>query len=222
MTDARLPPALEDRDAKDGRLYSPSAARNRDAILAAFMRHVSDGAAVLEVGSGTGEHAAHLAAAMPRAQFFPGDPDPSSRISIAAWTGDLPNVAPPHALDVTDPDWTKGVERRIDAILSINMIHIAPFAAARGLFSGAGAMLPPEGVLFLYGPFARDGRHTAPSNAAFDASLKDRNPLWGVRDLERDLAPLAHDAGLRLNGVIAMPANNFSVVFRKRAISPAR
>jgi hypothetical protein len=210
--------ALETRGAAGGRMFSPSAARNRDPIRTVFLAHMPLAGALLEIGSGTGEHAVHLAAAAPQARFLPGDPDPASRASIAAWTAHagLANVAPPHALDVATPGWEQEVREPIAGVVSINMIHIAPFAAAQGLFAGAGRLLRPKGRAFLYGPFARDGRHVAPSNADFDRSLKARDPSWGVRDLEREIVPLAEECGFGLAAVVAMPANNFSAVFERR------
>ena len=175
--------------------------------------------AILEIASGAGEHAVHLAAALPRVRWLPGDPDAAARASIAAWAkhSGLLNIAPPHALDVTAPGWERAVIEPVAAVVSINMIHIAPFEAAKGLFAGAGRLLGPGGQLFLYGPFSRNGAHTAPSNIAFDASLKARNPSWGVRDLERDVVPAAVAAGLALQTVAAMPADNVSVIFTKGA-----
>ncbi|HBS35019.1 MAG TPA: hypothetical protein DEA50_08065, partial [Parvularcula sp.] len=217
MTDKNII-ALENRGAEERRLFSPSAARNRDAIRDAFLRTMPLAGTILEIGSGTGEHAVHIAAAAPDLRWLPGDPDAASRASIAAWTEHLrlTNVAPPHALDVTEPDWDALIERA-DGVVSINMIHIAPFAAARGLVAGAARLLPAGGKLFLYGPFARNGAHTAPSNADFDASLKARNPAWGVRDLDREIAPLAQSSGLALETVIEMPANNLGAVLVQRA-----
>lgn len=212
--------ALEARDMSGARLFSPSAARNREAILEVFLAHMPRAGTVLEIGSGTGEHAVHIAARLPELTWLPGDPDETSRASISAWiayTG-LANIAAPHAIDVTIGGWAKAVSRPIDGIVSINMIHIAPFAAAEGLIAGAGAgaLLGPGGRLFLYGPFSRNGEHTAPSNAAFDASLKARDPSWGVRDLERDMVPLTEKAGLSLEDVVSMPANNFSIILVRR------
>lgn len=210
--------ALETRNLKGARLFSPSTARNRDAIFEIFQAHMPHSGTILEIGSGTGEHAVHIAAQLPSLIWLPGDPDEASRASIAAWITDaeLENVQPPHAIDVTLDDWTRDAPRPLDAIVSINMIHIAPFAAAEGLIAGAGEILKTGGKLFLYGPFSRNGAHTAPSNAAFDDSLKARDPRWGVRDLDRDIVPLAETAGLALDTIVAMPANNFSVIFERR------
>jgi hypothetical protein len=207
--------AGEQRAREGARLYSPSAARNREPILAVLRRHLPERGTVLEIASGTGEHVAHFAAALPHMRFLPGDPDAASRASIASWTSDLANVAPPHALDVTNEGWSGAVKETISAVAAINMLQVAPRAAAKGLFAGASKLLAEGGVLFLYGPFAREGAHTAPANAAFDASLKATNPEWGVRDLDRDILPLAEDYGFALSAVVPMPANNLSVVFRR-------
>lgn len=208
--------ALEARASEEGRLFSPSAARNRDPICDVFLRTMPPAGVIIEVGSGTGEHVARLAAAAPGVFFRPGDPDPASRASIAAWTAhsSLANIAAPHAVDVTQADWHAGFAP-CNGVVSINMIHIAPFEAAAGLFAGAGKLLKSGGRLFLYGPFSRNGVHTAPSNADFDASLKSRDPRWGVRDLERQITPLAHECGLALADIVAMPANNLVVVFSR-------
>lgn len=209
--------ALEDRASAERRLFSPSAARNRDAIRDAFLQSMPRAGRILEVGSGTGEHAVHLAAAAPDLRWLPGDPDAASRASIAAWTEHLglTNVAPPHAIDVTAAGWDRDLGP-FDGVVSINMIHIAPFDAARGLIAGSARMLNPGGKLFLYGPFARNGAHTAPSNEAFDGSLKARDPRWGVRDLDLEIAPLAAAAGFILETAAEMPANNLSVTFARR------
>lgn len=209
--------AMEERGASGARRMSPAAARNRDPIREVFLAHMPQAGAILEIGSGTGEHAVHLAAALPEVRWFPGDPDADARASIAAWIrhSGLPNVAAPHALDVSNDGWESAVTEAIAGVVSINMIHIAPIEAARGLIAGAGRLLKSEGRLFLYGPFSRNGAHTAPSNAEFDANLKSRDPRWGVRDLEGDVLPLAAGAGFGLAAVVAMPANNFSVIFKR-------
>lgn len=214
MTDAEI--ALEERGRSERRLFSPSAARNRDPIRAAYFKVMPRAGVILEIGSGTGEHAVHIAAAAPGLTWRPGDPDAASRGSIAAWAEHLAltNVAVPHAIDVTAADWDKDLAPA-DGVVSINMIHIAPFSAAEGLIAGAGRLLRSGGRLFLYGPFKRKGAHTALSNSDFDASLKARDPRWGVRDLDLEIAPLADAAGLALEEIIEMPANNLSVVFRR-------
>ncbi len=218
---AALPTALETRDtADDGRLASPSVARNIDPIIAAFTAMMPHKGVMLEFGSGTGEHATRLASALPDTFWLPGDPDASARRSIAAWTAalHLKNVAPPHDLDAASADWPNRltIHAPLSGVVSMNMIHIAPIKAAMGLLSGAGRVLRNGGRLFLYGPFARNGAHTAPSNAEFDASLKSRNADWGVRDLDLEIAPLAKTAGLILVATQAMPANNLSVAFENR------
>jgi SAM-dependent methyltransferase len=197
----------------DARLYAPAAARNREPILDVLKRHLPARGLVLEVASGTGEHVAHFAQACPHLAFQPSDPDPAHRASTDAWAAalGLANVRPAIALDVTAEVWP--VESA-DALLCSNMIHIAPWAAAIGLMRGAGRVLPPGGLLFLYGPYKRGGQHTAPSNAAFDAGLRAQNPAWGVRDLEA-VASLAADNGLAQPTIVQMPANNLSLVFRK-------
>jgi cyclopropane fatty-acyl-phospholipid synthase-like methyltransferase len=218
MTDAKKT-ALEDRAvAQDRRIFSPSAARNREPILAVLRRMLPADADVLEIGSGTGEHAVFFARAMPGLRWRPSDPDAGARASIAAWIAaeELSNVLPPLAIHAPSPDW--GVDAPFDAIVSLNMIHIAPWDAAIGLFAGAARLLRPGGILFLYGPFMRDGAHTAPSNAAFDAALKAQDPAWGVRDIA-DLVRL--EASLRLRESVAMPANNLSLVFQKISVSGA-
>jgi len=168
---------------------------------------------VLEIGSGTGQHVAHFARALPDFVFQPSEMDRERHASIAAWIAHekLANVRPPLAFDVTQLPWPV---RAADAIVCINVIHISPWEATAALMRGAGEILPPGGVLVTYGPYRRDGRHTAPSNEEFDASLKARDPSWGVRDLEV-AAAAAKKEGLELEEVVAMPANNFTVVFRK-------
>lgn len=216
MTGNRKEIALEARGQEAARLFSPSAARNRDAIRDVFLKHMPKAGTIIEVGSGTGEHVAHIAAAAPGLEFRPGDPDEASRASIAAWAAHLglKNIAPPHAADVTVAGWATAFDP-CEGVVSVNMIHIAPFEAATGLFAGAGALLGPGGRLFLYGPFSRNGAHTSPSNKSFDASLKSRDPRWGVRDLDLEIMPLAAKAGLRLVAIEEMPANNLSVIFER-------
>ena len=215
--DSPTPPTLEPRARTGDILYSPSAARNRDAIRDAFFKHGPQAGKALEIGGGTGEHATHIAEAAPDLSWHTGDPDATSRASIAARIAEsrLANLSGPHSIDVTERDWGVDEEAPYDAIISINMIHIAPFEAAQGLFAGAGRLLREGGVLFLYGPFSRKGAYTAPSNEAFDASLKARDARWGVRDLDHDIAPLAQKNALRLDAIVEMPANNLSVIFRK-------
>ncbi len=199
----------------DKRRHAPATLRNRDAILAALQRHLPARGTVLEVASGTGEHAAHFAAALPGLVFRPSDPDPGARASVDAWAkgARLPNLRAALALDVAEPDWERAVGEA-DAVLCINMVHIAPWAATEGLMRGAARLLPAGGVLCLYGPFRREGRHTAPSNAAFDAQLRASDPAWGVRDLEAVAADAAA-RGFAPPVVEEMPANNLFVAFRR-------
>jgi len=196
-----------------GALTSPAAARNRAPILDVLRRVLPARGLVLEIASGSGEHVVYFAAALAQLTWQPTDPDPEALTSIAAYraAARLPNLLPPLALDASAPIWPV---THADAIVAINMIHIAPWAAAEGLMAGAERLMAP--VLVLYGPFREGGRHTAPSNAAFDESLRARNREWGVRDLD-EVAALASRHGLMLHERIAMPANNLSVVFRRRA-----
>jgi SAM-dependent methyltransferase len=191
----------------------PAPERNKAPILEVLRRVLPARGTVLEVASGTGQHVVHFAANLPALQWLPSDPEEPHRRSIEARVvqAGLANVAPPRALDVLDRPWPVGA---VDAIMCINMIHIAPWEATLALLAEAGRLLPGDGVLFLYGPFRRGGGHTAPSNAAFDADLRRRNPSWGVRDLE-DVQQLAGDAGMDLRDIVDMPANNLSLVFRR-------
>jgi SAM-dependent methyltransferase len=197
------------------RRRAPAAERNRDAILAVLERVLPVKGIVLEIASGTGQHAVHCAAALPGIVWQPSDPDSDARDSIAAWRAHaaLPNLEAPIALDVMNDDWGIG---EVAAIVCINMIHISPWEAAQALLRGAGERLRDGGVLVLYGPYRRDGAHTAPSNEAFDAQLRERDPRWGVRDLEA-VQSLAEVNGFSLKEIVEMPANNLSVIFTKNA-----
>ncbi|MCB1522209.1 MAG: DUF938 domain-containing protein [Hyphomicrobiaceae bacterium] len=200
----------------DRRLYAPAAARNREPIREVLQRHLPPAGLVLEIASGTGEHVAFLAgASAPELIFQPSDPDAAARASIDAWATmlSLPNVRPAIALDAASPVWPATAA---DAVLSINMIHIAPWRATLGLMSGAARILDDGGLLYLYGPFRRHGRHTAVTNETFDADLRQTNPEWGVRDLET-VAELAAANGFAPPSVIEMPANNLSLVFRRQS-----
>jgi len=168
---------------------------------------------VLEVASGSGEHAVHLAANLPALTFQPSDPHADARASIDAWVAAsaLPNVRCALALDATAAAWPLTAA---DAVLCVNMIHIAPWAACEGLMRGAALLLSGGSPLILYGPFKRGGHHTAPSNDAFDAGLRAQNPDWGVRALE-DVTSLAVEQGFALSEAVEMPANNLTVVLRR-------
>ena len=199
----------------DGRCHCPAAERNKGPILAVLKQFLPHTGLVLEIASGTGQHIAHFAAAMPELTWQPTDPDAQLRESILLRTQaiELANVNPPLDLDVLRLPWPIS---RADAIVCINMIHVAPWTATKALCDGAGQVLDNGGMLFLYGPYRRGGRHTAPSNEAFDASLRARNPQWGLRDLE-DVARHAEDGGFDLAEITEMPANNLSLIFRKRS-----
>lgn len=199
------------------RLFFPATARNREPILAVLKRVLPDSGTVLEVASGSGEHAVFFAAALPTLTWQPSDPDPAHCASIAAWSAHerLQNVLPPLPLDALVRPWPPGAPNDgLGAIYCANMIHIAPWDAAVGLLAEAGRLLRPGGPLVLYGPFQRGGQHTAPSNVDFDASLRSRNPAWGVRNLD-DVIAVAAQEGLALDDVVPMPANNLTVVLRR-------
>lgn len=198
----------------DPRLRSPSTARNREPILGVLQRVLPPDASVLEIASGSGEHAVFVAGAMPRLTWQPSDPDAAARASIASWieAEGLSNVRPPRAIDVREGVWGVEGDGPFDAVVAINMIHISPWEATLGLLAGAGRLLRPGGVLYTYGPYMREGRHTAPSNEAFDASLKARDTTWGVRDVA-DVERAASLQDLTLREIVDMPANNLSLVF---------
>ncbi|WP_163557268.1 DUF938 domain-containing protein [Halomonas sp. NO4] len=195
------------------RLKSGAAARNRQPILEVLRQLLPAQAHVLEVASGSGEHAVHCAAAMPGWEWQPTDVEPGALASIAAWRRHeaLPNLLEPILLDVTGA-WPA---REVDAVVAINLIHISPWRVTEALVAGAAERLVPGGVLYLYGPYRRGGEHTALSNAAFDADLRARDPHWGVRDLEAVVAE-GECHGFHLDRVVAMPANNLSVILRCR------
>jgi len=199
--------------ASDGRRTAPAAARNRDPILALLRSSLPATGTVLEIASGSGEHVVHFAAALPALDWQPSDPSPEARGSIAAWrdASRLANIRPPIALDAAAADWPVA---RADAILAINMVHISPWAATLGLLAGTARLLPAGGLLYLYGPYRRAGHPLAPSNAAFDADLRARNPQWGLRAVEEVAAAAT---GLRLAEIVEMPANNLSLLFRRAA-----
>ena len=198
----------------DGKWSSPSAERNKGPILDVLARVLPKRGVVLEIASGTGQHVVHFAKALPGLTWQPSDPDAELRESVAlrVRAEQLPNVNPPIDLDVMRLPWR--LPTAVDAVLCINMIHVAPWSATLALFEGAKAALPTHGVLFMYGPYRRFGGHTSQSNAQFDSELRARNPEWGVRDLEA-VAEVAAGAGFALAEIVEMPANNFSLVLVK-------
>jgi SAM-dependent methyltransferase len=193
---------------------APAAARNREPILRVLRDTLPRPALVLEIASGTGEHAVWFSSALPELTWQPTDHDPDALRSIAAWRDRAgpPNMLPPLWLDAAADTWPVA---QADAVVAINMVHIAPWIATQGLMAGAARVLTQGGLLFLYGPFREGGEHTAPGNAAFDADLRGRDPSWGIRDLD-EITALASQHGLTGPERIAMPANNLSVVFRRR------
>ena len=198
-----------------GALASPAVARNTAPILAVLKAHLPAAGRVLELAAGSGEHAVAFARALPGLEWTPGDPSAGARASIAAWAEDaaLPNLRAPIALDAADPStWPEGP---VNAVVCINMIHISPWAATEGLMTGAGRVLvDPGGLLVLYGPYRETDTPLAPSNAAFDDSLRSRDPAWGLRDRDAVVAA-AKAQGLHLTLRMAMPANNLILLFRR-------
>lgn len=196
------------------RRSAPHVARNAQPIVEVLRSVLPERGLVLEVASGTGEHAVHFARAFPKLLFQPSDPEPAALRSIAAWRAEAGqfNLLPAMPLDARAAEWPLDTA---DAILCINMVHISAWAATAGLMRGAGRLLGPGQPLYLYGPFRQAGVETAPSNTAFDESLRARDPDWGVRDLEEVVAE-AEKNGFGLEEVVPMPANNLSVVFRRR------
>jgi len=198
-----------------GALASPAVARNTTAILAVLRAHLPAEGRVLEIASGSGEHAVAFARALPRTIWTPSDPSAEARASITAWAAEaaLSNLNPPLALDAADPDGWPPVD--VQVIVCINMIHISPWAATAGLLRGAGRVLPdPGGLLVLYGPFREVDVLMAPSNTAFDESLRSRDPAWGLRDRDTVVAE-ARLHGLHLTRRVEMPANNLMLLFRR-------
>ena len=198
---------------EDARRFAPAVARNKAAITEVLARHLPTSGLALEIASGSGEHALHFAAHFPALSFQPTDPDAAALASIAAWRAEaqLANLLPPLMLDVMEDAWPV---QKADAVLCINMIHIAPWEASAALVRGAARVLSRDGVLFLYGPFKQGGQHTAPSNVEFDSSLRTQDARWGVRDLEA-VAEHASAAGFAAPVIEEMPANNLSVIFRR-------
>jgi hypothetical protein len=201
----------------DIRQYAPATQRNREPILEVLQRILPTQGNILEVASGTGEHALFFASHLPSCQWIPSDSNPILRDSINAWAKDCPkdNLAAALAIDARENPWLVETENiSISAIVNINMIHISPWSACLGLMAGAGRILQEQGILYLYGPYKQEGKHTAPSNETFDQSLRSQNPDWGVRNLE-DVIARAQKQGLDLLEIVAMPANNLSVIFQR-------
>jgi hypothetical protein len=195
-------------------LFIAAAERNKGPILDVLARVLPRRGIVLEIASGTGQHVIHFAEALPGLTWQPSDPDPELRESIALRIQEqqLTNVNPPVDLDVARLPWPL---QTTDAVVCINMIHVAPWAATLALFEGAKTLLPTQHILFLYGPYRRYGRHTAESNAQFDSDLRARDPEWGLRDLE-EVTTIASHAGFALTEIVEMPANNFSLILERR------
>ncbi len=208
---------------QDARKYAPATERNREAILEVLLQVLPESGTLLEIASGTGEHAVFFASRLKDYLWLPTDVNPQSRASIISWTEHnvCDNVYAPLELDVREPVWVVengGFDwlntKPIVAIVNINMIHISPWSACIGLMAGAGRILKAAGILYLYGPFKQDGENTSASNAAFDEYLRTENPEWGVRNLD-DVIAVARAQNLILQQIYQMPANNLSVVFRR-------
>ena len=213
------PVTLEPRgDAEDGRRFSPSTGRNKDAVREVFVKYMPLTGRVLEIASGTGEHGAHITEHAAGLRWVYSDIDPQGQASQRAWAAHVSHdrLLGPWTVDAATDHWGE-VEtmRPLEGIFNANMIHISPFEVAEGLLEGTGRLLGAGGRLMLYGPFARGGV-IAPSNARFSEDLKRRDPRWGVRDLELEVLPLAEAAGLSLTEIVDMPANNLSVIFTRR------
>ena len=201
----------------DARQYASATQRNRQPILEVLLTVLPPQGNILEIASGTGEHGIFFADHLNPRRWIPSEPNPMLRASISAWQNKFPaeNLHPPLDIDASQDKWAiEDQEIIINALVNINMIHISPWNACLGLIAGASRILPSGGILYLYGPFKRNGKHTASSNQAFDRSLKASNPEWGVRDLA-EVSAVAENHGLKLTEIIAMPANNFSVIWCK-------
>jgi SAM-dependent methyltransferase len=198
-----------------GGLHAAATERNREPILEVLRRVLPASGLVVEIASGTGQHVAFFACALPALRWQPSDASAAHLDSIRAWStaSGADNIAAPMLLDVERQPWPVN---HADAIVNINMIHIAPWSATAALFEGGARILDPRGVLFVYGPFMRDGEHTADSNQRFDERLRGEDPRWGVRDVG-DVERVANAAGFLLTEVVPMPANNLSLVFRRKA-----
>ena len=197
----------------DLRQYAPATLRNRDLILGILRDVLPTKGVILEIASGSGEHVVHFARSFPDLVFQPSDREPKSLESVAAWVEAtrVANVLAPTVLDVSQSPWPIA---SADGIICINMVHISPWEATLGLVKGAAAILPSTAPFYLYGPYKREGFATAPTNQAFDRSLRDRNATWGLRDLEA-VAAAAQSVGFSVPTITEMPVNNLSVVFRR-------
>src|ERR1700712_5085975 len=210
----------------DGRLDAPAFHRNHQPIWAVLEKFL-DGKSgdVVEAGSGTGQHVVDFARRSPHITWWPSDFNEAHLASIAAWRAHarLANVSAPMWIDLSDPEWCpemrdRGGPDKLLAVFCANVIHIAPWRVAEGLFAGAARYLRADGRLFLYGPFKRNGKHTAPSNAAFDTSLRSNNVEWGVRDVEA-VIKLGETVGLSLMEIADMPANNLMLIFTRAKLA---
>lgn len=206
-------PWIIDEAGAEARRHAPATLRNRDAICEVLRAHLPPTGTVLEIASGSGEHIVHFASQLPALHWQPSDREPAALQSTAAWsaTAGLPNVLPPLLIDVEQPEWPV---TQADAIVCINMVHISPWSASQALFRQASRLLQPAAILYLYGPFIRHDVMTASSNLAFDASLKERNPAWGIRDVGA-VDALADEFGFARDRLIEMPANNVSLIYRR-------
>jgi len=214
VTDGPRPWLPGEAPGEQDKRHAPATVRNREAILAVLRAELPPAGMVLEIASGSGEHVVHFARALPALRWLPSDPDPAALRSITMWADEarLDNLAPPLRIDAAEPDaWPIS---KADAVLCINMVHISPWAATLGLLRGAARLLPAGAPLCLYGPFLREGMLTAPSNSAFDESLRARDPDWGLRWVH-DVAGAAQSEGLALARIVDMPANNLSLIFRR-------
>ncbi|NJL09718.1 MAG: DUF938 domain-containing protein [Calothrix sp. SM1_7_51] len=213
----------------DARQYAPATERNRESILEVLLQVLPATGTILELASGTGEHGVYFAPRLPNHKWLPSDPNPLARDSITAWkeNSQIENLYPPIEIDVRLEKWSVEQDASskwsgfddlktspITAIVNINMIHISPWSSCLGLMAGTGRILPSGGILYMYGPYKLNGQHTAPSNQAFDESLRMQNPEWGVRDLD-DVVNVAKAQNLQLINIYEMPANNLSVVFQR-------
>lgn len=210
---ASSPPWMPSDGGSDDKRHAPATLRNRDAIAAGLAEWLPASGTALEIASGSGEHVVHFARALPALGWQPSDPDPAGLVSIAAWCAEagLANIAPPVALDASTRDWPIA---HADAMLCINMVHISPWAATLGLLAGAARLLPSGAPLILYGPYVEPDVPTTDSNIAFDASLRARDPAWGLRSID-DVKAAAAAAGLTFMERREMPANNLMLLFRR-------